>query len=101
MLLFGGDEHDPSNAHNGETFNTRSYDVDRNRIIGINSPEADVFCCGHAYLGTGRLLVCGGTEGWNHPGELHVDAHNNPRDHWSGARGCADPDPGAPGERDL
>lgn len=57
VLLFGGDEHDPSNADNGEIFNTRIYDVDQNEIISINSPEADVFCCGHAYLGDGRLFV--------------------------------------------
>lgn len=89
VLLFGGDEHDPSNADNGEIFNTRIYDVDRNEMININSPEADVFCCGHAFLSDGRLLVGGGTEFWRHADPEHFDMHAQPRAHWSGARECA------------
>lgn len=89
VLLLGGDEHDPSNADQGEIHHTRIYDVARNVVIELNSPEADVFCCGHAFLAGGRLLVGGGTESWRHPEDLHIDAHDNPRMHWSGARECA------------
>ena len=87
VLLLGGNEHDPSNAAGGEIQNTRMYDVAGNAVISIDSPPADVFCCGHAFLPDGRLLVAGGSEGFNPP-ELHVDAHDHPRDHWSGAREC-------------
>ena len=89
VLLIGGDEHDPSNADNGEIFNSRIYDVARNRLININSPEADVFCCGHAFLSNGRLLVGGGTEFWRHEEPQHFDMHARPRSHWSAARECA------------
>lgn len=89
VLLFGGDEHDPSNADNGEFFNTRIYDVHGNRIVNSNSPAADVFCCGHAFLGDGRLFVGGGTEFWRHAEPEHFDMHLRPRKHWSGARECS------------
>ena len=96
VLMFGGDEHDPSNADNNEIFNTRIYDVERNIVIDIDSPEVDVFCCGHAFLGDGRLFVAGGTEFWRHGADFenpdpadHFDMHQRPRDHWSGAREAA------------
>lgn len=88
VLLFGGNEHDPSNAAEGDVHNTRVYDVARNEVLVVDSPEADVFCCAHAFLPDGRLLVAGGSEGFNPP-EPHIDAHHHPRDHWSGARECA------------
>jgi hypothetical protein len=88
VLMFGGNEHDPSNADEGDIHNTRIYDVASNEVIAIESPEADVFCCGHAFLGDGRLLVAGGSEGFRPP-EPHIDAHMHPQEHWSGARECA------------
>jgi hypothetical protein len=88
VLMFGGNEHDPSNAEEADIHNTRIYDVDQNAIVTIDSPQADVFCGEHAYLGDGRVLIAGGSEGFNPP-EHHVDAHMFPRDHWSGARECA------------
>lgn len=86
VLMLGGNEHDPGNADIGAFLNTWIYDVARNRMININSPEADVFCCGHAYLGNGRPFIGGGTEDWR---GTHVDAHMHPRQHWDGARECA------------
>lgn len=86
VLLFGGDEHDRSNADDGEISNTRVYDVDRNEILNVNSPEADVFCCGHAFSNDGRLLVGGGTEEWS---GVHAGAAFTAAEHWSGARECA------------
>jgi hypothetical protein len=88
VLMFGGNEHDPDNAASGDIHNTRIYDVDGNEVIAIGSPEADVFCGEHAYLPDGRVMVAGGSEGFNPP-EDHQDAHMHPADHWSGARECA------------
>jgi hypothetical protein len=106
-LLFGGNEHDPSNAQSGDIHNTRIYDVANNLIIAVESPPADVFCCDHAFLGDGRLLVGGGTDpGLAFPprpdeddeGEPEEDDEDEPDEepgghfglpHWSGARECA------------
>ncbi len=105
VLMMGGDEHDGAMARDGDVFNTRIYDVLENRMIdlGDENPDADVFCCGHAFLPDGRLLVGGGTEFWNErpqdtddDGEEdipdpdpHIDMHARPRDHWSGAIECS------------
>jgi hypothetical protein len=88
ILMFGGNEHDPDNAAAGDVRNTRIYDIERNEVMGVDSPPADAFCCGHAMLPDGRVLVGGGSEGFNPPAH-HVDAHLLPADHWSGARECA------------
>ena len=89
VLLLGGNEHDPANADNPlGFFNTRVYDVATNQIIAVNSPNSDVFCCDHAFLPDGRLMVGGGSSGWNPP-EHHENAHENAQDHWSGARECS------------
>lgn len=91
VMLMGGDEHDKSQADAKDIHHTRLYDVATNTLSDVGSPQADVFCCGHAYLGNGCWLVGGGTERWNDPGEHdeHVDEHGNPRNHWSGSRECA------------
>ncbi|MBA2389054.1 MAG: DUF3892 domain-containing protein [Geodermatophilaceae bacterium] len=86
VLLLGGDEHDFDNAEAGDIFNTRIYDVATNTVLHIDSPEADAFCCGHAFLPDGRLLVGGGTESWR---SQHMNAHMHTEAHWSGARDCA------------
>lgn len=86
VLMFGGNEHDPGQASGGDVHHTRIYEVDQNRIIDVASPDADVFCCDHAFLPDGRLLVGGGTDaGGAFPPE---GAHLGHR-HWSGARECA------------
>lgn len=88
ILLFGGSEHDPTQAT--EFDNSRIYDIATNTIIEIPSPEADAFCCGHAFLSDGRLLIGGGTESWLHLDHNHVDAHGFPHaGHWSGTPECA------------
>lgn len=85
VVYFGGDEHSQQQNEDGDIHNTRLYVVDDNAVVDIDSPPADVFCCGHAFLGDGRLLVGGGTESWR--GEHH--AHNDPLQHYSGSRECA------------
>lgn len=87
VLLVGGDEHDPGQA--ADWRHTRIYDIASNRILGANSPPADAFCCGHAFLGDGRLMIGGGTESWIHQEHHHVDAHAIPQQHWSGTQACA------------
>lgn len=87
ILMMGGSEH--NSAQENEFLNTRIYDISENRLININSPEADVFCCEHAFLSDGRLLIGGGTESWIHTEHAHEDAHGEPRAHWSGTRACA------------
>lgn len=85
IVYFGGDEHSQEQNEGGDIHNTRLYVVDDNAVVDIDSPPADVFCCGHAFLGDGRLIVGGGTESWR--GEHH--AHNDPLQHYSGSRECA------------
>lgn len=77
VLLFGGDEHwaDQQESAGGERFKkTRLYDVLTHAIIAadVPSPESDVFCAGHAFLGDGRLLVGGGTSKWPESGDPHA-----------------------------
>lgn len=87
VLLVGGDEH--NGAQENDWRNTRIYDIATNRVISVNSPPADAFCCGHAFLGTGNLMIGGGTESWIHADHQHVDHHVGAQQHWSGARECA------------
>jgi hypothetical protein len=69
ILYFGGDEHDrelwrkgrtdPSGVDHTRLFNCATLEVEE---FNPHSPTSDVFCCGHAMLTDGRLLVVGGTE---------------------------------------
>lgn len=88
VLLLGGNEHDQDQAQADapDVAHTRVYDVATNAVIHVDSPEADAFCCGHAFLPDGRLLIAGGTAAWRGG---HVDAHADAEEHWSGARDCA------------
>ncbi len=66
ILFFGGDEHDPGRHHLGLFDHARLFDC---QTFAITSPAPaagirDLFCCGHAFLPDGRLLVAGGTEEW-------------------------------------
>ncbi|SEN07142.1 galactose oxidase-like domain-containing protein [Palleronia pelagia] len=86
VLIFGGDEHDMSLSDIGAWRNTRVYDIASNRILSSESPDVDLFCCGHAFLSSGHPFVAGGTELWR---GHHAGAHEQPRDHWGGARESA------------
>lgn len=66
IVFFGGDEHDPGTHHLGLFDHARLFDC---QTLAITSPAPapgirDLFCCGHAFLPDGRLLVAGGTEEW-------------------------------------
>jgi len=83
ILLLGGDEHSKEQHDDGDIHNTRLFDLATNEVNDPGSPEADAFCCGHAMLATGDVLVGGGTDAWRGP---HLDDQH---EHYSGVRECA------------
>ena len=62
IIYFSGNEYDQSRHDQGDFDHTRLFDCDTLRVTRAASPGTDVFCCGHALLEDGRLLVAGGTE---------------------------------------
>jgi hypothetical protein len=61
---------------------SRIYDCATQQISNPTSPDADLFCSGHAFLADGRLVVAGGTQ--HFPVQGTTDLHHA---HWSGSRG--------------
>ena len=55
--------------------------------VPAGSVAPDLFCCGQAFLGNGRLLVAGGTESWTrgHPGDPDPGGHHA-HGHFTGLR---------------
>lgn len=89
ILFFGGDEHDPGRHHLGLFDHARLFDC---QTLAITSPAPavgirDLFCCGHAFLPDGRLLVAGGTEEWTIAAVTHDDHGHAAMGHF---RGLAD-----------
>ena len=88
IVLFGGDNHSVAGAppHSTDYDHTRRFNC-RNPsqpLSYVQTPAFDVFCCGHAMLGDGRLLIAGGTA------EFPADAHGIHHDlHFDGHRHCA------------
>jgi hypothetical protein len=62
IVFFGGDEHDRREHDSNEIDHTRVFSCRTGRVRRIGSPATDVFCCGHALLADGRLLLAGGTQ---------------------------------------
>jgi hypothetical protein len=61
VLAFGGSGNDPH--HEGDPFHAEVWDptLEGDALeVGEDLP-VDIFCCGHAFLADGRLLVAGGT----------------------------------------
>lgn len=89
ILYFGGNQFN-SHAHQswvdtGELRfidNTRLYNCATGEITNPGSPPSDLFCCGHAFLASGDLLVAGGTERWV-LSDTAPDPHSG---HWPGLR---------------
>jgi hypothetical protein len=80
VVLFGGDEHwEDQQEPDGSFRKTRVYDVQTHQLISssIPSPDSDVFCSGHAFVGDGRLLIIGGTSVWEtgHGHDLDLGGH--------------------------
>ena len=61
VLYFSGSEHDAVKHNAGDIDHSRIWDPVSGEVAHIPSPVHDLFCCGHAFLGDGRLLVAGGT----------------------------------------
>ena len=65
VLYFSGDETD-KNMHDAQQYDhTRLFLPDTDSVITCGSPTTDVFCCGHAVLADGRLLIAGGIQDGN------------------------------------
>lgn len=83
IVLFSGSQHDPiqgrPRANPPGVDHTEVFDCQTLSIRKIGSPEFDTFCCGHALLPDGRLLVAGGTELYQLPlGEGHFHQEHFP-----------------------
>lgn len=77
VVLFGGDEHwgnQAESAGNNSWKKTRVYDVAGHQLVTgqVQSPDSDVFCSHHVFVGDGRLLIAGGTSEWPADGDGHV-----------------------------
>jgi hypothetical protein len=109
VLYFGGSQHlidpnDPRAARlqsigDPRLDNTRIWDPATGQVNTLPSPQPpqppicnlyDLFCCGHAFLPDGRLLVGGGTSGYP---PADSDHHH---EHYRGSRRSSIFDPGAP-----
>jgi galactose oxidase-like protein len=62
ILYFSGDETDRELHDRGDYDHSRLFDPTTGLVARCGSPTTDVFCCGHAMLPDGRLLVAGGIE---------------------------------------
>jgi hypothetical protein len=90
VLYFGGSEHvlDATlrSIDDARIDNTRTWDPVTGTVARLSSPQPlpehlyDLFCCGHAFLPDGRLVVGGGTSAYP-PGES--DHHH---EHYRGSR---------------
>ncbi len=65
IVYFGGDQHDPGRHHLGMVDASRLFNC---TSLAVTTPEtsglSDFFCCGHAFLPSGQLLIGGGTQYW-------------------------------------
>jgi hypothetical protein len=90
VLYFGGSQHvlDPTlrSVDDPRIDNTRLWDPVTGAVTRVSSPQPppehlyDLFCCGHAFLPDGRLIVAGGTSAYP-PAE--GDHHH---EHYRGSR---------------
>jgi hypothetical protein len=89
VLFFGGSENVEAqhNAGGTQVDKTRLWNTATGAITKLPSPAQDLFCCGHAQLADGRLLVAGGTNAWSATSGPHFG-------HFGGARDASIFDPG-------
>lgn len=64
ILFFGGDDHNVANANSHDYDHTKTFNCKSpsDPLTYVSSPQWDTFCCGHAMLGDGGLLIAGGTD---------------------------------------
>ncbi|MFL5909807.1 MAG: galactose oxidase-like domain-containing protein [Gaiellaceae bacterium] len=84
ILMVGGDNHDRAANIAGQFDHARRFNCRHTSqaLAYVQSPNADLFCCGHAQLGDGRALTGGGTitfppqsEGIHHA--MHFEGHRH------------------------
>jgi hypothetical protein len=97
IVYFGGDEHSPPALLRRDIDKSRRMNCRTEAVFYVKSPPADLFCCGHAFLADGRLLVGGGTVTFEaqSPGIHAPDLPNFPG-HFTGERRCWVYNPAAP-----
>jgi len=81
ILHFSGSEYNPDNHNQNRNDHTRLYDCVTAEVTSVGSPVQDLFCCGHALLADGDLLVAGGTA--SYAKDQAGDPHSL---HWPGLR---------------
>lgn len=96
ILFFSGDQHDPGRNAIGDFDSARLFDCN---TLTVTTPAAasfikDLFCCGHAFLPDGRLLVGGGTQAWTTEEIGGADPHGHAgAGHFRGTVECFTFDP--------
>ena len=99
VLLFGGSEHSFDRFSNFKggipLLKSQLFHLSSSLLSSIEqSPDTDLFCAGHAFMGDGRLLVAGGTKDWPisfYEGAPEGEDNPNPHDalnHWDGEHAC-------------
>src|SRR5215469_9855585 len=63
IVYFSGDQHDPGQFANNLFDHARLFDCSTLTVSACTPAPgiSDLFCCGHAFLPDGRLLIAGGT----------------------------------------
>src|SRR5437870_3981051 len=78
ILYFGGDGHDSGRHYLNMVDGVRLFDC---ATLALSTPPpaglSDFFCCGHAHLPSGSLLIGGGTQFWM----FQTGAPGDPRGH--------------------
>ena len=77
IIYFTGNEYSIDEQTETQFEHTRLYHCDTDQVLPVSSPSRtdDVFCCGHAMLPDGDLLIAGGTE------HLTAAGHEEPGPH--------------------
>jgi hypothetical protein len=60
IIYFGGSDYNSDNFKAGCINHTRLYNCATQAISIVKSPTTDTFCCGHALIDGGLLVVAGG-----------------------------------------
>ena len=115
IVYFGGDQHNPAFIASPRNVDaSRRMNCVTHAIAYVRSPAHDLFCCGHAQLPDGRLLIAGGTayfpsnippggDPHGHGGLGHFPGHRNagiynPASGMMTDVASMQPNPGQPGD---